>query len=184
MMLNDTKIVYYALGISVFIHVLLLCVSFGKSSNHIQKHDIRVTVATATLLPHVETVSDATRLKNNRTEQLDKQVGMTSQYMVSKEDSAEVTMRYTDMIRQRIQEVLMYPPAARKDGIEGKAFVTFTINAHGNVIVVAIARSSGSALLDEAAILAIKKASPFPPIPVSLQKERMTFVQGLAFTLK
>ncbi|MEJ5363410.1 MAG: energy transducer TonB [Spirochaetota bacterium] len=151
----------------------------------IQQHTLNVTMHTYTILPHVENPDTATRLKNNPGKPVKEHGGiMASQYMASNEDSLDITMRYTDMIRQRIQEVLVYPATARKDGIEGKTYIKFTIDKNGNLLSAILVRSSGSALLDDAALVAIHSASPFPPIPDTIGKERMTFVQGLTFTLK
>lgn len=181
----DKNIVYYALCISVVMHVVFLCVSFGTGNANTQTQSLKVTMHTQTLLPHIDNAGDTTRLKNNPAQTVTQQSGFTaSQHIVSDEDSQTITMRYTDMIRQRIQEVLIYPASARKDGIEGQAYIKFTIDKYGNVLSVMLVCSSGSGLLDEAALNAIYHASPFPHIPDALCKERMTFMQGLTFTLK
>lgn len=166
-------------------HGVFLCMSFGGNTADIQKQTLNVTMHTQTLLPHIDNAADTTKLKNNPAQHVTQQGGISaSQYMVSDEDSQTITMRYTDMIRQRIQEALVYPASARKDGIEGQAFVKFTIDKYGNVLSVMLVHSSGYSLLDDASLKAIYHASPFPHIPDSLGKERMTFVQGLTFTLK
>ncbi|MEW6525222.1 MAG: energy transducer TonB [Spirochaetota bacterium] len=181
---KNRNIVYYAFFISVVVHGFFLCVSFGGSTVDMQQHTLNVTMHTYTMLPHVENAGDTTRLKNNPTKPVKQGGIMASQYMVSNEDSQSITMRYTDMIRQRIQEALVYPATARKDGIEGKTYIKFTIDKNGNLLSAMMIRSSGSALLDDAALKAIHSASPFPPIPDTIGKERMTFVQGLTFALK
>ncbi len=181
---QNSNIVYYAFLISAIVHGVLLCVSFGESAANVHTHTLHVTMHTQTLLPHIDTAGDETRLKNNPAP-LKEQGGITaSQYMVSNEDSRDISMRYTDMIRQRIQEALVYPAAARKDGVEGKTYIKFTIDKYGRVLSAMLVQSSGSALLDEAALAAIFSAQPFPPFPDTIAKERMTFVQGLTFTLK
>jgi len=185
MAVQNSNIVYSALLISIVLHGVFLCVSFGGSASDMQKHTLNVTMHTQAMLPHIENVGYTTKLKNNPSQSVKRQGGtMASQYMISDEDSQTITMRYTDIIRQRIQEALVYPTAARKDGIEGKSYIKFTIDKYGNVLMVMLVRSSGSGLLDDAALTAIHSASPFPPIPEAICKERMTFVQGLTFTLK
>ncbi|GAB4218942.1 MAG TPA: energy transducer TonB [Spirochaetota bacterium] len=181
---KNRNIVYYAFFISIAVHGVFLCVSFGGRTTDIQKHTLNVTMHTYTILPHVEHAADTTRLKNNPAKPVKEGGVMASQYMVSNEDSQTVTMQYTDMIRQRIQESLVYPATARKDGIEGKTYIKFTIDKNGNLLSAIMVRSSGSALLDDAALKAIHSASPFPAIPDTIGRERMTFVQGLTFTLK
>lgn len=185
MAVQNSNIVSAALLVSIVIHGLFLCVSFGEDTTDMQKHTLNVTMHTQTMLPRIENVGDATRLKNNPSQSVKTQGGtLATQYMVSDEDSQAIAMRYTDMIRQRIQEALVYPTAARNDGIEGKTYIHFTIDKYGNLLTVILARSSGSGILDNAALKAIHSASPFPPIPEAIGKEQMTFMQGLAFTLK
>ena len=47
----------------------------------------------------------------------------------------------------------------------GTVIVRFTIDARGQVLSSEIAKSSGSKVLDAAALASIAKASPFPPMP-------------------
>ena len=55
----------------------------------------------------------------------------------------------------------------------GTAVVRFRISADGEVISREIVKSSGSKVLDDAALASIQKASPFPPIPNNLQREQL-----------
>jgi periplasmic protein TonB len=57
-----------------------------------------------------------------------------------------------------------YPEAARRDGVEGRVVVRFVVDGGGEVQEVSILHSSGSALLDEAAIGLLRGAHlPRPP---------------------
>jgi len=58
-----------------------------------------------------------------------------------------------------------YPDQARRRGDEGTVGVRFTVDAAGRVLDVAVIRSSGSALLDDAAreMLSGQRVPPFPP---------------------
>lgn len=58
-----------------------------------------------------------------------------------------------------------YPEQARRNGDEGIVGVRFTVDAGGRVLDVAVTRSSGSLLLDDAAreMLAGQRVPPFPP---------------------
>ncbi len=47
---------------------------------------------------------------------------------------------------------MVYPKKARRKGISGKAYISFSIDKHAKVTDVTIVRSSGNELLDEAAI--------------------------------
>lgn len=65
-------------------------------------------------------------------------------------------------IRKRIEQAKFYPDWARSRGIEGTVELLFTLSANGSVVEVKILHSSGSPLLDEAAIEAVRRASPYP----------------------
>jgi protein TonB len=68
-------------------------------------------------------------------------------------------------IQRRIQGKLVYPPPARKAGIQGVVEITFTIYLDGTVGEVKITVSSGQEVLDKAAIETIHAAAPFPRPP-------------------
>jgi outer membrane protein len=73
-----------------------------------------------------------------------------------------VTPDYASSIMQKVTSCLIYPTEAIRKGWEGIAKVRFTLDLDGRVKEVDIAESSGYPLLDAAAILAIKDASPYP----------------------
>lgn len=54
-----------------------------------------------------------------------------------------------------------YPPLARRRGLSGTTVVAFELATDGALTRLAVERSSGSALLDEAALAAIRDAAPF-----------------------
>ncbi len=91
----------------------------------------------------------------------------------SASDSAD---HYLSGLRRRIEEKKSYPPAARQRRIAGRAVVEFVINADGAASGMKIIESARSSLLDQAALEAVRKASPFerPPadrfdLPLKLQ---------------
>lgn len=65
-------------------------------------------------------------------------------------------------IRRQIERVWTYPDAARRDGLEGTVWLRFRIGPDGSVEQVEVDRSSGHALLDDAAITAVRRAGPYP----------------------
>jgi len=65
-------------------------------------------------------------------------------------------------IRQRVQEAVVYPPLARRRGIEGTTLIEFLIDADGRANEVATIESSGSKMLDAAAELGAQEAAPLP----------------------
>jgi protein TonB len=79
--------------------------------------------------------------------------------------SAAYVKRNYDYIHRHIAEKLIYPPQAKRTGILGTAEISFTIQEDGRVSDVTVVSSSGSELLDTAAVEAIYAASPFRPPP-------------------
>lgn len=69
---------------------------------------------------------------------------------------------YIGFIQQKITSYSIYPPEAKAKSWEGIVRVKFTLAQDGRIKEIDIAESSGYPLLDAAAILAIKDASPYP----------------------
>lgn len=63
-------------------------------------------------------------------------------------------------------------------GATGSATVRFTITAGGGLAAVSIARSSGSAELDRAALKVISRAAPFPKPPAGAQRSFTLKIRG------
>lgn len=91
---------------------------------------------------------------------------------------------YLRKVRQQIVRVKKYPSAARKFSMEGTVHLAFTILSNGKIESVEVTRSSGCEILDQAAVLAIKNAAPFPPFPKSIRRESLRIELPLAFKLR
>lgn len=74
---------------------------------------------------------------------------------------------YIEKIKRRILSVWRYPHDARP-GLTGRVSLEFSIERDGSVSKIYVLSSSGHNPLDEGAINAINRASPFPPVPSSL----------------
>jgi protein TonB len=79
--------------------------------------------------------------------------------------SADYIKRNYNYLQRRIRDKLVYPPPARKAGIQGVTEVTFTIHEDGKVSSISIRKSSGHEILDNAAVQTIIAAAPFPKPP-------------------
>jgi len=90
---------------------------------------------------------------------------------------------YLMNIRKKIEANKIYPDIARKMGIEGAAEIEFTLNQNGSLKGIKILKTSGSKILDNAAINAVKSALPLPPIPAKLKMHRITVKLLLVFKL-
>jgi protein TonB len=91
---------------------------------------------------------------------------------------------YLTIIRNRIEENRNYPFLARRQGLEGMVIVIFSLNYNGSLEDIKVKKSSGYKLLDQAALEAIEKATPFPPFPKALKEKTLSLVLPLCFKLK
>ncbi|MFO7750480.1 MAG: energy transducer TonB [Desulfobacteraceae bacterium] len=90
---------------------------------------------------------------------------------------------YFQMVRMRIETRKTYPAKARKNQIQGRVSVVFTITADGGVGRVSIAKSSGHDILDAAALSAVESASPLPRPPGNLFDDRIQVQITIMFEL-
>jgi protein TonB len=66
-------------------------------------------------------------------------------------------------VRAGIARTLVYPPNARRNGLQGKVILEFVLLAEGRIRDLALRSSSGIPALDAAALAAVEAAAPFPP---------------------
>ncbi|WP_157973463.1 TonB family protein [Tropicimonas sp. IMCC34043] len=82
-------------------------------------------------------------------------------------------------IRARIERYKRYPSAARR--AEGTTTVALTVARDGRLSTVSVARSSGNAALDQAAIAAVRQAGRFPAAPKGLTDASYRFSLPIRF---
>lgn len=82
-------------------------------------------------------------------------------------------------IRARIERRKEYPGKA--DGSAGKVALSLVIGRDGRLISVSVARSSGHAVLDQAALRAVARAGRFPPAPKGLTDGSYAFALSIGF---
>ena len=72
---------------------------------------------------------------------------------------------YGRMLVARLQIEKSYPRRAVSDRVEGTAELAFSISRWGLLAASSVKTSSGSPMLDEAALNTLRQAQPFPPLP-------------------
>lgn len=72
-------------------------------------------------------------------------------------------------IRKMVQQKLSYPQPARQMGWEGRVIISFVVCIDGHAKDITITEGSGIAMLDNNAVVAVQKASPFPKPPMEAQ---------------
>ena len=80
---------------------------------------------------------------------------------------------YVEDWRQRIEEVgnQNYPEAARQSRLYGSLLITVAVRIDGSLENIEIVRSSGSKILDAAAIHIVELAAPFATFPLELRRD-------------
>ena len=90
---------------------------------------------------------------------------------------------YLRQFRQRVQESLVYPLAARRQGLGGTVELHVWLEATGRVRDVQVARSSSHRVLDDAAVEAIRRLGPVP-FPESLPRRPLLVRIPLVYELR
>ncbi|MBX3302863.1 MAG: energy transducer TonB [Nitrospira sp.] len=88
-----------------------------------------------------------------------------------------------DLLWKRIEELKRYPTLARANHWEGKVVVQAVIKADGTVGALSVAESSGHALLDEEALVVMKKASPLR-LKHQLETSQITILIPISYRLE
>ncbi|MFN3544226.1 MAG: energy transducer TonB [Thiobacillus sp.] len=81
--------------------------------------------------------------------------------------------RYVEDWVAKVERIgnLNYPEAARRQGIYGSLKLTVSIYADGRIEAIDIDRSSGSRILDAAAIKIVELGAPYAPFPEDMRKK-------------
>lgn len=97
---------------------------------------------------------------------------------------AEDSVRnYLALIRQRIEKFKKYPLSARMKQLEGEVTIGFVLKSGGEAQQLAVRKSSGREILDQAALTAVREASPLPPPPAALLPGMRNMEITIVFTL-
>ncbi|WP_339113635.1 TonB family protein [Thioclava sp. GXIMD2076] len=105
--------------------------------------------------------------------------GQAKAATLSKAQADNLRGRWGAQIRQRIERRKRYPSAAR--GAQGQAVVRLTVSAAGQLVSVSLARSSGNAAIDQAAVTAVQRAGQFPAAPRGLGASSLSFSLPMSF---
>lgn len=84
-----------------------------------------------------------------------------------------VFARYIEDWRIKVERIgnQNYPEAARSQKLYGKLQLTVSIKADGSLEDVEVTRSSGSKILDAAAVAIVRQAAPYSPFPEDIRKK-------------
>jgi len=88
---------------------------------------------------------------------------------------------YFSQIKRKIELVWSYPPEAGRRGLFGKLLLKFTILKDGTLAGLKLLDSTGHEILDNEALRAVKLASPYPPFPKRIHKEKLNIVASFSY---
>ena len=80
---------------------------------------------------------------------------------------------YMEAWRTKVERIgnLNYPDEARRQKLSGSLRLGVALNPNGTINEIVLRRSSGHAVLDDAAIRIVKLAAPFAPFPEDIRKD-------------
>ena len=90
---------------------------------------------------------------------------------------------YLARFRERVQQGLRYPLAARRQGLSGTVEIDVTIDADGRVRSAEVVASSSHSVLDEAAADAVKRVGQVA-LPENLPRRALRVRLPLVFQLQ
>lgn len=90
---------------------------------------------------------------------------------------------YMTKIKRQIDLVWTYPMLAIERGEQGTLILQFTIVSTGHLKDIRIIRSSGSKILDDAAVEAIRTAAPYPQFPKEWPEKELTIAARMEYVL-
>jgi TonB family protein len=91
---------------------------------------------------------------------------------------------YTPILVQKIFKEITYPGRAIVRNWEGTVRASVLVDRSGAVSKISVTQSSGYAILDKAAIRAIQRAAPFPPMPEAINARYFDLGVPITFQLK
>ncbi|EDQ04421.1 hypothetical protein DSM14862_02056 [Sulfitobacter indolifex] len=109
----------------------------------------------------------------------------------AKAESEGLTAEQTEEIREWQKSIVLlisgaktYPAKARSDKIEGEVQVRFTLDRYGAILSAEVAQSSGSDVLDRAAVQTVEKLEKMPTPPNYLTGKEFTLIIPLRYSFR
>ncbi len=100
------------------------------------------------------------------------------------QSAAQAPPHYLMAVFARVQQAKRYPARALARGDQGRAVVSLSIQRNGALADARLTRSSGSALLDEAAMESVRRAAPFPAFPPEVGGSMLVINAPMNFTIE
>lgn len=92
--------------------------------------------------------------------------------------------QYRLALASEARRLSRYPETARRQGLAGTAEVRVAVGAAGDVRQAVLNRSSGHAVLDEAALEMLRQAAARTELPISLQGQSFAVLLPVLFEVR
>jgi len=156
------------LMLSVALHAAVFSGIAGMAGGDIKGRikepiDIELNAADKTSeFPDINKKADRDKLKTLNAEPKDFQGPDGNEKAQARGNEAENALTYKSMVLRRLQENRKYPLAAKRRGTQGIAAIAFRVMADGRAESTVLTSSSGDPVLDNEALMMVKRAAPFP----------------------
>ena len=90
---------------------------------------------------------------------------------------------YNRRLKERIENIWIYPHQEASRGIYGDLIIRFTIKKNGTLGAIELVRTSGHQNLDTAAMKALKDGEPYWPLPDEWAMDAYTIVGHFVYTI-
>lgn len=112
--------------------------------------------------------------------------GVSRQTQIARSGGGEISAHgdYIAAVRKWLQEQKRYPRRARVRMIRGEAMLSFMLDRSGRVVSYELRKSTGHDVLDREVLAMIRRASPMPPFPPGLRREKMDFNVPVNFDMR
>lgn len=99
-------------------------------------------------------------------------------------NNKKAEQQYKSRLHHLIAKQKKYPARAKRRHEEGTVTISFVIYADGSINNLKVVQSSGSQILDQAALRAIKKISNRLPFPTEINRKQWQFTLPLVYHLR
>ena len=152
-----------------------------------EEADLRQVLPTRTCKKYysdiIKNKTEKTRLEKKQSPREVKKEEKITEFKDLSPKEIPIFIDYYHTIREKIRRMIVYPYVAKKEFIEGTAYLSFTLGHNGELKQVDIEDSSGYQTLDRSASWAVKRASPFSPFPNGLQQAFLRFNIQISYKL-
>ena len=95
--------------------------------------------------------------------------------------ASRAKVSWNKLIAVHLDRFKRYPQSARSQAVAGTVLVEFTIGRNGQINVATVVQSSGSRVLDDAALDMLIRAAPLPPAPPEISGRSFTLTVPIIF---